>query len=153
MRKHTTASNLPIYPSMQACEAATGIPKSAQQQAKRAGCDAFDAGNRVHLEKLLRFLFRGEDGGTNWPDRLKRAQALIAEKELAQMEGDLVEIAAVHEQQAQCVARAVAVLVQKFETELPPKQDGMPAARIAELNRAALDEVRAILAKRETYAS
>ena len=69
------------------------------------------------------------------------------------MEGDLVEIAAVHEQQAQCVAKAVAVLVQKFETELPPKQDGMPAARIAELNRAALDEVRAILAKRETYAA
>lgn len=146
------SSTLPTYPSMQACEAATGVPKSVQQQAKRDGCGAFDAGNRVHLEALLRWLFRGEEGGENWPDRLKRAQALKAEKELAVMEGELVPIADVHEQHAQCASKAVAVLTQKFETELPPKQDGMPAERIAEMNRKALDEVRAVLGRKESYA-
>lgn len=140
---------------MLACEAATGIPKATQQQAKKEGCDAFDSHSRVNLGKLLRWIFRTNDGeeNPNWPDRLKRAQALKAEAELERMRGELVPISEVHAQQDQCCAKAVAVLVQKFETELPPKQDGMPAAKIAEMNRDALDQVRAILSKKETYSA
>jgi hypothetical protein len=148
-------SLLSAYPSMSACSAATGIPKATLQQAKREGCNAFDQANRVHLEKLLRWIFRNDaDGEENadWPDRLKRAQALRAEADLEKMKGGLVELSAVHEAQDRCCSKAVAVLTQKFETELPPKQDGMPAEKIAELNRAALDQVRFILSKREAYA-
>ena len=75
----------------------------------------------------------------------------LDDNRLAVEQGKLVEISKVHEAQDRCCARAVAILVQKFETELPPKEDGLPAEKIAEMNRAALDEVRAILSKRETY--
>lgn len=154
-KTHDAVESLPSYPSMQACSASTGIPKAVLQQAKRDGCSAFDQANRVHLGPLLKWLFRSEgaDGeeNPNWPDRLKRAQALRAEHELDQIRGKFVEIEKVHEQQDQCVAKARAVLTQKFETELPPKQDGCPAADIASLNRAALDQVFSILSKKETY--
>lgn len=140
---------------MESCTASAGIPRGVLQQAKREGCDAFDSHNRVSLGKLLRWLFRGgEDGdeNANWPERLKRAQALKAETELEQMKGQLVKIDEVHAQQDRCCSRAVAILVQKFETELPPKLDGCPAVDIATANRAALDEVRLMLGKKETYA-
>ena len=138
---------------MLACEAATGIPKAIQQAAKREGCTAFDSHSRVNLEILLRFLFGRDASGedTNWVLRLKRAQALTAEMELELAKGDLVPIAEVYAQQDQAVAKARAVMTQKFHTELPPKQDGMPAEKIAELNRKALDDVLTILSKRETY--
>lgn len=143
---------LPVFDSMAACEGATGLPKAAQQQAKREGCDAFDSHGRVDLEKLLRWLFARGEGSENWPDRLKRAQALRAEVELEELNGSLVERAKVRQDMTKAANKAVAVLVQKFETELPPKQDGMPAARIAEMNRAALLEVRTILAQPQAYA-
>lgn len=142
---------LPVFDSMLACEAATGIPKSVQQQAKRDGCDAFDSHSRVNLARLLRWLFSRETEDCNWAERLKRAQALTAEIELKQVEGKLVEIERVHEQHTAIYSKVRAILVQKFETELPPKQDGLPAEKIAEMNRTALDEVLAILGKEESY--
>jgi hypothetical protein len=155
-KTHNVEPRLPSYPSMASCAAATGIPKAVQQQAKKGGCDVFDQANRVHLDKLLRWIFRKDADGeenANWPDRLKRAQALKAEAELEKMKGSLVELSAVHEAQDRCCSKAVAVLAQKFETELPPKQDGMPAEKIAEMNRTALDQIRVILSKREAYQS
>lgn len=146
------ASILPTFDSMAACEGATGIPKAVQQQAKRDGCDSFDSHGRVNLEKLLRWLF-ARDQGANWADRLKRAQALKAETELAVLQGGVVEIEKVHESVDRCCAKAAAVLTQKFETEMPPKQDGLPAEKIAAMNRDALDEVRGILGKPEAYAA
>jgi hypothetical protein len=150
----SSASRLPVFDSMQACEAATGIPKGLQQQAKRDGCEAFDSHGRVRLGELLRFLFaKGEDGeeSANWPDRLKRAQALKAEHELSILQGEYVERTKVRADMTAAASKAVAVLTQKFETELPAKQDGMPAAEIAKLNRAAIREVRIILSQPETY--
>jgi hypothetical protein len=145
--------NLGSFPSMASCSGATGIPLSVLKGAKKAGCPAFDQSNRVHLEPLLRFIF-SENGsmGQDWAKRHERADALIAEKKLAVLEGELVDINTVTEQQDRCCARAVAVLQQKFETELPPKQDGLPAVKIAEMNRKALDQVRAILSQEEAYA-
>lgn len=94
-------SDLPSYPSMAACSAATGIPLPLLKQAKRAGCPAFDQGNRVHLGPLLQWLFRpdADDGGdsTDWHNRHKRAVALMAEAELALKKGSLVERAWVAE--------------------------------------------------------
>jgi hypothetical protein len=151
----SSASRLPVFDSMQACDAATGIPKAVQQQAKREGCEAFDSHGRVRLGVLLRFLFaKGDDDeeNANWPDRLKRAQALKAEHELKILQGEYVERARVRADMTTAATKAVAVLTQKFETELPPKADGMPAAEIAKLNRAAIREVRIILSQPEAYA-
>jgi len=90
-------------------------------------------------------------------EKLRKEIELLTERHLGEKRsneiesGELVRIEEVHAKLAQCVARARAVIVSKFETELPPRQDGMPAERIAELNRAALDEVFAILGRKETY--
>ncbi len=140
-------SPLPTFSSMQACEAATGIPKAIQQQAKRDGCQAFDQANRVHLEPLLRFLFApGEDGeNQNWSDRKKRADALTAEHELEVLRGNVVTLPAVQDDQRQIANKLAAVLRTKFETELPPKLDGAPTLKIAEKNREALDQCFRIL--------
>jgi hypothetical protein len=143
--------SLPVYDSMQSCEGATGIPRAILQQAKREGCDAFDSHSRVDLAKLLRYWFARGEGNVDWALRQKRADALKAERELAKMEGALVSIDEVYRQQAQAVAKARAVLTQKFEGELPAKQNGMPAEKIAETNREALEQVFAVLGKRETY--
>lgn len=65
--------------------------------------------------------------------------------------GELIEVAKVREELGMACAKAMAVLQQKFETELPPKQDGMPAEKIAAMNRTALDDIRKILSTPGTY--
>jgi hypothetical protein len=145
---------LPVFSSMQSCEAATGIPKPVQQQAKKDGCAAFDQANRVHLEPLLRWLFRADadSENTNWSLRLKRAQALTAEMELDETKGRLVSRDQVRADMTSAASKACAIMQQKFETELPPKEEGMPAEKIADMNRSALREVRTILSQPNAYA-
>ncbi len=139
---------------MASAATAIGVSKAQLQLAKKSGCKAFDSHSRVNSQELLRFLLAGDDTeeNANWPDRLKRAQALMAEMELERTKGELVERAQVRADMTKASARAIAVLTQKFETELPPKQDGMPAADIATMNRAALHEARLILSQPDAYA-
>ena len=131
---------LPTYPSMQACEAATGIPKATQQQAKRDGCDAFDQANRVSLEKLLRWFFKrdGEEGA-NWPDRLKRAQALMAELELDEQRGRLIDRGGAIKAVQSAAARCRAIFDTKMDVDLSARCSGKPADEIQELLTAAKD--------------
>lgn len=56
-KRPSDVQQLPVYSSMVACEAATGIPLFLIKQAKNEGCPAFRF-SRVELEALLRFLFR-----------------------------------------------------------------------------------------------
>ena len=147
-------TRFPTFSSMTELAGALAIPKGRIQAVKKAGCPAFDAANRVSTEKLLIWFFAGRDGpeeGADWAARLKRAQALTAENELKQSDGELVEIGRVHEDLDKAIAKARAVMTQKLETELPPKCDGRPAAEIAEVMRTALDEVFSVLSAPGTY--
>lgn len=81
-------------------------------------------------------------------------QRLITEtRENRRRSGELVERAVVRADVLKAASIARAVLIQKFETELPPKQDGLPAERIAEINRAAIHEVCVILSSPEAWPS
>lgn len=136
-------SALPTYPSMAACTAATGIPRAVLQLAKKQGCPAFDAGNRVHLSKLLPWLFRSDDegGGEDWGTRLKRAQALTAELKLEQTKKRLVDVDIIERVHQRVGLRSRAMLVTILEDELPAKSAGRDAAEIRALNREAGDRV------------
>lgn len=91
-------------------------------------------------------------------EKIRKEIELLTERHLAQQRdnrvraGELVERAIVREDMTKAANKAVAVMVQKFETELPPKLDGAPADKIAEANRAAIREVRLILSQPEAYA-
>lgn len=52
-----------VYPSMQALSAATGIPVPVIRRAKKSGCPAFHASNRVNFRVLLRWLFETQQDG------------------------------------------------------------------------------------------
>jgi hypothetical protein len=67
---------LPIYDSMQACHAATGIPLRAMKHAKKHGSDAFRS-NRVDLGRLIRWLFAqgDDDSGIDWNQELAKEKA------------------------------------------------------------------------------
>lgn len=137
-----TASTLPTYPSMAACTAATGIPRRILQQAKRGGCDAFDQANRVHLDKLLPFLFKPEgddqEEAADWSDRLKRAQALIAEMKLEQTKRRLVDVELIERVHQRVGLRSRTLFSAIMEQELPPKLAGQSVERCRqELSRAA----------------
>lgn len=81
-------------------------------------------------------------------------QRLVAETRDNQIRaGELVERSKVRADITKAASKAVAILQQKFETELPPKQDGLPAEKIAEMNRVALLEVRNILSQPGAYES
>lgn len=148
-------NRLPSFSSMAECVAQTGIPLHVLKQAKRAGCDAFDSHNRVNLRKLLVFLFKegedGDEGGTDWNLRAKRAKALLDEMELKEREGKMRNVDDMRSEWDRCAAKACAVMTQKFVTELPPRCDGNPAAEIAKKNEEAVEQVREILSNPETY--
>lgn len=139
---------------MGACCASTGFPLTILKDAKRAGCPAF-RWNRVYLVALLKWMnARAAAGGenVNWDERMKRAAALKAELDLEEASKELVKRSEVRATMDHIASRAMAVLTTKFESELPPKQDGFPAAEIASMNRAALREVRTIMASEDLYA-
>jgi hypothetical protein len=48
-------------------------------------------------------------------------------------------------------SKVIAIWTQKFETELPPKLDGAPAQKIAEANRKAIDEAKALMQLDSSY--
>jgi len=90
----TTNTSQTTFPSLSACSSATGIPIALLRQAKREGCPAFDASNRIRLFPLLQWIFaqdRQALENTDWHQRWKRAQAETAEAELAIRRGKLIE--------------------------------------------------------------
>lgn len=93
--KEKTHTTLPSFPSMVSCSAACKIPLALIRAAKRAGAPGFDQAGRVHLALLLPWFFASGDAltGTDWHQRLKRAQALRAELETAKRRGELVDAA------------------------------------------------------------
>ena len=79
------------FPSMEACEARTGIPKTFQQTAKEHGCTAF-RDSRVYIGELLRWTFaQGTDGNiTDWKQHGEKYSALNEEAKYKQTIGEFV---------------------------------------------------------------
>lgn len=151
MRAKTTKTphdrqKLPSYPSMAACASGTGIPMEILKSAKSAGCDAFDSHGRVALGKLLAWIFRPESGeDTNWTMRLKRAQALTAELDLAEAQGRLVDHEAVVARARADAERVRSVLDSSLRVELPPRIAGKSAEEIAAAIEPVIDAAYASL--------
>lgn len=78
------------FPSMESCEARTGIPKSFLQTAKENGCDAFE-GSRVRVARLVRWIFtRSAEGEiTNWQHHADKFKALNEEVKYRESIGEL----------------------------------------------------------------
>ena len=135
--KHT----LPQYPTIAACSGATGIPVATLGAAKRDGCPAFDAAGWVQLAALLQWIFRpGAEEGDDWPDRLKRAQALLAEIDLQVRKDELWVKADVLAARRASAQKVRAVLDSRLLVDLPARMAGRPAEEIQASITAALDE-------------
>lgn len=137
----------------------TGVRREILLRYEKAGCRAFRSSGKVNLHELRAWMEENDKRGGQQASpsigeariRVLNLQARKLEIEIAREEGKIVDVEVAHAAEDRCIAKARAVLVQKFETELPPKQDGMPAAKIAELNRQALDQIFAILGDMKTY--
>jgi hypothetical protein len=79
--------------------------------------------------------------------RLLTFQADSAEMEVGKARGTLVETARVLAVWGETIQRIRAMLDGKFRSELPAKQGGLPADKIAEMNGKALDDIYAELSR------
>jgi hypothetical protein len=71
--------NLPVFPSLKNCAGRTGIPVQFLESAKSGGCPGFDSSGRVHLEKILAWIFnKNPDGEINrdWGEVYEKFRAL-----------------------------------------------------------------------------
>lgn len=81
-------NKLPTFPSIGAASGGTGIPSAVFKQAKREGCPAFSAGNRVHLDAFLAWWFdpsrSNAAGGAESKDEAERRKA-VADADLREI--------------------------------------------------------------------
>lgn len=153
------AIRLPVFASMQAVHAATGIPLAVQKNAKRAGCAAFSPNGRVELEPLLRFLFApgggtktppgaaGEIDKMEWGERHKRAQALFVEQKLAERQGVSVPLDVVEDRDSRVAVAARMLLERRLRDEIPPRIADRPVAAVREAMESVIDDVCAAMAE------
>lgn len=73
-RPKTDIPALPIYGSMAAAAAATGIPEPVFKRAKKCGCPAFRS-TRVNLRTFLVWYFTREHGEIDWTQEREKWQA------------------------------------------------------------------------------
>jgi len=97
------ANEFPVYPSMSAAAGALNVNVDVLRRLKKQGCPAFDAGNRVNTERLLRWLLRR--GASDKPAldlnaaraKLAMAQAMKLETEARLAGGKLLPVGWLHE--------------------------------------------------------
>ena len=84
---------LPIFDSIAACAAGTGIPATRIKAAKRAGAPGFES-NRVKLGPLLRWLFRKDAAASMDLAKAREAEAdaKIREMTAGKLCGELVSL-------------------------------------------------------------
>jgi hypothetical protein len=109
LKKHTRRGTEPaprhdsqgIAPSMAAASALSGITRRALQAAKRAGCPAFHASGRVHLDRLQEWLAENPEVLDAAGDALSkdtelalktRADRMLREHKLAVLRGEYVTV-------------------------------------------------------------
>lgn len=147
-RPRSTPMELPIYDSMQACSAATGIPLSIQKQAKAAGSDAFRS-NRVSLGPLLRWIFterdnkRRVDWGQEFEEWRAKREKIKHDKD-AKLVADKAETTfAIAKIQA-----AMFSILERLKSEMPPLLKGLNETGIHQRLGEKLDDLRNDLASK-----
>jgi len=157
IRKHTTgkpkgqfkrknALELPVFETLGACAAATGIRLSAIKFAKKNGCLAFER-QRVHLGPLLKWLHdpKRDDTGIDHSAEHKKWQAKNERLQYDIDSGDVISRAEVGTGVADVMASVFAELDRLFLTELPPTFKGRDEIGIRDLSLKAMTELKATL--------
>jgi hypothetical protein len=142
--KKKQETRLPIFESQGECAGQTGIPLPLIRKARREGCPAFIAGNRIDLGALLKWIFTDEDeaGAINWSEKLDEFRAkreeikLAIDKELA-LDADETETAV-----KSATALLFAELDRLFITELPPALKGLDERAIRARCRGVIGELK-----------
>jgi hypothetical protein len=117
---------LPVYGSMQQCSGATGIPIAILKRAKKSGSDAFHESGRVHLDKLLRYLFAHDDPAElDWDNELKKWQAKREKIKHDQAAATVVDRSEVRAGIFEAVAILFSELDRRFCSELPGALKGL----------------------------
>lgn len=140
---------LPIYESMTACAADTGLPLALIRKAKQSGAKCFKYG-RVDLKKLLSWLGpwvvqeRQEELPMDPVQQGPRAlEAWKARREKLKFERES-GLAVGRDEVRQDVAEALALLVSELDTELcsslPPRLVGLDELAIRSSNKSALSK-------------
>lgn len=131
-KKQETATRLPIYESQGECAGQTGIPLALIRKARREGCEAFKAGNRIDLAVLLRWIFSDDDNDAsiNWSEKLDEFRAKREEIKLAKDRAEALDADQVFADVASGTALVFAELDRLFITELPPALRGMDETAI-----------------------
>jgi hypothetical protein len=137
----------PVFESLAACAGATGIPEMILKSAKRKGCPAFEAGNRIRLYALTHWLFdaaRTEDG-VDWGARLKEYLAKLALVRLKREEREVMPVA----EAVEIATRISALLnsaLDRLWSELPPILKGLDEPAIRARGQSATDQLKTHLA-------
>jgi hypothetical protein len=79
------------FPSMENCEARTGIPKSFMVRAKEFGCDAFDSPPLVRLAPLVKWIFREGNERQDWALISEKFDALLKQQKYEIEAGELFD--------------------------------------------------------------
>jgi hypothetical protein len=96
-RPRNSTPVLPIYDSMDQCEAHTGITKEVQQRMKKDGCLAF-RGNSVHLADLLAWVkihykLEPKNGERSQDEQERELDIKLKRQKFEERDGILVEFA------------------------------------------------------------
>jgi hypothetical protein len=131
--KKTTesASDLPVYDSIDQCSAATGIPRGAIKLAKRKGCKAFKS-NRIYLCDLLPWLFSNDGAAVPWSDVFQEWRAKREKLRHDKDAGILINEEDSAEWFLRFAKEAAGIYHQKLINEMPSAVAGLdvPSARI-----------------------
>lgn len=127
----------------------TGMPLAIIKTAKKNGCPAFMAGNRIRLEPLLKWFFAefGDeqdcppDGLATWREALNRAQTKREELRLSKEKGDVMDIGEARSANAEAWAFVFAEL-ERLCLEKPPALAGRSAVEIFEQLNAFKEKMR-----------
>lgn len=143
-RPRAEAPALPIYDSLQACHAATGIPLQTLKLAKRRGCSAFRS-NRVDLGELIKWIFsqEGDDGDAiDWGLELTKEKAKREKNRRLKEEGAMIERAAVTSGIQGGMSILFSELDRIFLAELPPAAKGLTEVKIRGLAEESVKSLR-----------
>ncbi len=140
----TTQSTLPVYPSLRAASAATGIPLVALRRASRAGCDAFQ-NRRVDLERFLTWWFQHADETKDWRAVFDEAAAKREQIRLAQDQDRLVDKEAVIAKIRETMALQFGLLDRIFLAEFPSAAKGLDEHGIKRAAETAIERLKSDL--------
>lgn len=121
---------------MGAAAAALKVSESLVKNAKRMGCDAFNASGRVDEKKLLAFIAEHEKelttGGVALRDQKLAEEVRKLKLRNDRDEGRLIQVESVNRTVAGVLARVDQILEQKLSNEYPSAVAGLdvPQARV-----------------------